>query len=184
MSKNSQENNVFQTGSTQPPRSYRGLLAVLLVTVLLLGGAVSGLSILNIQLFQQLEESRQEEIQPEPDEVAFVRSSDPTCASVADMLSDGIGLPEMGMMVQEFSDVLEVYKNLPQGLYVLQVEQNSLAHRTGFQSGDVLVALNGTPITGVLPLTSLLQDFKKGETMSFTVVRDNICLTLTLRPEA
>ena len=44
----------YQTGRTRPPKSNRGLIAVLLVAVIFLGGIVSALSLLNIRLFQQV----------------------------------------------------------------------------------------------------------------------------------
>ena len=52
------EENVFQTGSTQPPKSRQGILALLLVLVVLLGGMVCALSVMNVQLFQLLEDSQ------------------------------------------------------------------------------------------------------------------------------
>ena len=40
----------YQTGSTRPPKSNRGLIAVLLVVIIFLGGIASALSLLNIRL--------------------------------------------------------------------------------------------------------------------------------------
>lgn len=44
----------YGTGRTSPPKSYGGIIAVLLVAVIFLGGIVSALSIMNIRLFRQL----------------------------------------------------------------------------------------------------------------------------------
>ncbi len=44
----------YGTGSTQPPKSHRALLALLLVIIIFLGGIATALSILNIRLFQEL----------------------------------------------------------------------------------------------------------------------------------
>ena len=44
----------YTTGSTQPPRQRKGLLAVLLILVILLGGISCGLGLLNIRLSFQL----------------------------------------------------------------------------------------------------------------------------------
>ena len=46
----------YQTGSTQPPKHYRGVIAALLITVTCLGGLASALGIINIRLLAQLEE--------------------------------------------------------------------------------------------------------------------------------
>ena len=47
------EQNIYQTGSTRPPKNNRTVVAVLLVAVIFLGGIVSALSMLNIRLFRQ-----------------------------------------------------------------------------------------------------------------------------------
>ena len=46
----------YETGSTEPPKSRGGLVAILLVLVILLCGAASYLGILNIRLGQQLQQ--------------------------------------------------------------------------------------------------------------------------------
>ncbi len=48
------DQGVYRTGSTQPPKNRRGLIAVLLVTVILLCGVVSILGVMNIRLFRQV----------------------------------------------------------------------------------------------------------------------------------
>lgn len=45
----------YGTGSTHPPKSHSGLVAVLLVLVIFLGGIASALGLLNIRLFRRLE---------------------------------------------------------------------------------------------------------------------------------
>jgi serine protease Do len=51
----------YQTGSTRPPKNRRGIIAVLLVAVIFLGGIVSALSLLNIRLFQQVQDDGNED---------------------------------------------------------------------------------------------------------------------------
>ena len=48
------DDGVYGTGSTQPPKSHRALLARLLVIIIFLGGIATALSILNIRLFHEL----------------------------------------------------------------------------------------------------------------------------------
>jgi len=56
------EQDSWQTGSTNPPKSRGGLVAVLLVLVIFLSGIITVLGILNVKLFQQLnsQEHREE----------------------------------------------------------------------------------------------------------------------------
>lgn len=48
------DQGIYRTGSTQPPKNHRGLIAVLLVAVILLCGIVSVLGVMNIRLFRQV----------------------------------------------------------------------------------------------------------------------------------
>lgn len=48
------DSGTYQTGSTTPPKSTSGLVTVLLMLVVFLGGLVSGLGMVNIQLIRQL----------------------------------------------------------------------------------------------------------------------------------
>ncbi len=48
------ERDSYETGSTKPPKSRGGLIAVLLIAVIFLGGISSVLSVMNIKLFRQL----------------------------------------------------------------------------------------------------------------------------------
>ena len=54
------EKNLYQTGSTRPPKSYGGIIAVLIASVIFLGGIVSVLGLMNIRIFQQMNRSKQE----------------------------------------------------------------------------------------------------------------------------
>ena len=49
-----QEENIYQTGPTKPPKSRNGLIAVLLVLLIFLGGIAGFLGVTNIRLFRQL----------------------------------------------------------------------------------------------------------------------------------
>ena len=51
----------YRTGSTQPPKSKRGLLAFLLVAVIFLCGIVTVLGFLNVRLFRQIAGNTKEE---------------------------------------------------------------------------------------------------------------------------
>jgi serine protease Do len=48
------EESSYRTGNTRPPKNHTGCIVVLLVLVILLGGIVSLLSLLSVQLFQKV----------------------------------------------------------------------------------------------------------------------------------
>ena len=52
---------VYGTGNTRPPKNHGGLIAALLVTVIFLSGIASALGLMNIRLFQELNQRKEEE---------------------------------------------------------------------------------------------------------------------------
>ena len=73
------ETGTWQTGRTQPPKRYVGLVAFLLVLVILLSGISTALSIMNIKLYRKLSDvqssapmtfSRSADASPQPTEAA------------------------------------------------------------------------------------------------------------------
>ena len=54
----------YETGSTKPPKSHGGLVAVLLTAVIFLGGISSALGILNIRLVKEVSKNRDEDSVP------------------------------------------------------------------------------------------------------------------------
>ena len=59
-----QEPNIYRTGDTRPPKNHSGLIAVLLVAVILLCGAVSVLGVANIRLVRRYGNTEQADVLP------------------------------------------------------------------------------------------------------------------------
>ena len=56
------DNGSWQTGSTQPPKSRGGLIALMLILIIFLCGIITVLGILNIKLFQKLQVQDENEL--------------------------------------------------------------------------------------------------------------------------
>ena len=65
------ETGVYETGRTRPPKSHGGIIALLLVIVILLGGLVSVLGVMNIRLFAQLNTLTH----PQEDPLSFINQA-------------------------------------------------------------------------------------------------------------
>lgn len=164
------EYSAYGTGSTEPPRNNGTLVTVLLILVICLIGAVSALGWQNIQLFQQLDRQDQESASPLSilDEGALQSLDRMPELSVASVPQDDDGL---GISAEEVSPFYQRYYQLPQGLYITQVTDDSIAAKLGLQPGDVLLSINGNAITTTASLKSLLISFTLGETVEIQVYR-------------
>ena len=60
---------------------------------------------------------------------------------------------------------------MPTGTYVKEIEMDSPAMNAGIQSGDVIIAANGTPIENYKDLLNVLNIGKPEDTMDVTLVR-------------
>src|SRR5579872_3891967 len=69
------------------------------------------------------------------------------------------------------------------GVVVMSVAEQSPAKRAGLREGDVIVALDGTPVAGVDDLHRLLTDATVGVTSTLTILRWTERLELRVVPE-
>ena len=155
------EQYAYRTGRTDPKKSSRGMIAVLLICVIFMGGLVSALSILNIRLFRMLRDT-----QTAP--LAF------SAGEAAETKEESLSLA--GMALQDTDPVYQQLHNLPQGLYVARVEAGSQAEKLGIQPGDVLTALDKTPVSTLKGAKTLLNNKKH----QLSLWRDGKELTLTI----
>lgn len=157
------DSHTYQTGRTQPPKSRQGLMAVLLILVILLAGAVSALSLMNIHLFRMLEEKNERF-------VCFSEKS-ATAAVMSMDVSDGVEAPLLGLKGQEFTSLYRSYQQWPQGIYISWVSPNGPAAKA--QVGDILIAMGETPISDRASFEKAVSEIVPGEKTTLTVFRDD-----------
>ena len=168
-----QEEQVYQTGSTNPPKTYWGILAFLLVLVIFLCGISTALGLMNIRLFRELSnvESPQEEPPVAFSEAARIEAKD---------MDEALVEFSLGFTGQGVPDFWQLYNELPQGVYITEVDSDSLAALGGLMPGDVLTQFEGVPVPNADALASLLEEYGSGEGLTVEVCRDGAFLTLTL----
>ena len=152
-----QPQSTYQTGSTKPPKSYRGLVLFLLGVVIFLGGIATALGFTNVQLFKAL--NGQEEAAPNAVDFA----SQPEDRAAAESAQE-TGLGFSGETVSEF---WHTYHGLPRGIFVQSVAPGSPAALQGILPGDILVQVEDTPISSLEQLQAFLSGV---ETDSVTVI--------------
>jgi len=155
----------YRTGRTDPDKNSRGLVTFLLICIIFLGGLVSVLSFLNIHLFRVLKSTRQE--------------TAPLSFSQGEAtLSASDSLVVAGMALQEPDPVYQQLHDLPQGLFVAQVEPGSQAAALGIAPGDVLVSYNGTAVSTLAALKELQKG--QGNAVPIVLSRDGQTLSMTI----
>lgn len=159
--------DIYQTGSTTPPKSYGGIIAVLLVAVIFLTGVSTALGLLNIRLFKQISAQNGQELSP----VAFsqVQTGDDAPAQAGTVTE----FPALGITGQALSSFYQVYYHLPQGIYITDVAPGSDAYAKGILPGDVLVSVDAQPVSTEAALSQQLARHAAGDKVSIVIYRED-----------
>lgn len=168
------ETGTWQTGRTQPPKHYNGLIAFLLVLVILLSGISTALSIMNLKLYRKLTVVERDA------QVSFSRSSEVPEPTNAVHEEVQILQTHLGISGTVIPTVYQRYYKLPSGIYVSRVAEKSEAQEKGLIAGDIITALNGQAIREDIELDLWAQTLKAGNSVELTVHRSGSEFTVTL----
>ena len=163
--------DTYQTGSTRPPKNYGGIIAFLMVLVIFLSGVSTALGLMNIRLFRFIKESKTQETAP----VAFSQSHSQSGTQAEDICF------RLGFSGQEIPDFWCVYQDLPHGIYITDVQEQSDAFSKGVLPGDILLCLDGTDITTADQLHTLLSTPKDRTTAQVVLYRSGTQIELNLK---
>ena len=168
------ETGTWQTGRTQPPKHYGGLIAFLLVLVILLSGISTALSIMNIKLHRKLSTTQVST------SMAFSRSADPiqpkdTVHEEVQELQDHLGIS--GTFIPP---VYQRYYKLPGGIYVSRVAEKSEAQEKGLVAGDIITAVNGYAVREETVHSLWEEALSPGDLVELTLYRSGSEFSVTL----
>lgn len=97
----------------------------------------------------------------------------------------------IGISLQEVSEQISAAYNMPVGVYIRDVEENSAAERAGIVPGDIIVKFDGDKISSYADLQEVLRYYAAGDTATVTVMRPekgqyvqyDLSITLGRKPE-
>ncbi len=93
------------------------------------------------------------------------------------------GRPQIGIGGQDIDEDTANYYNVPSGVLVQEISENSGAEDAGIQIGDIITAINGTEIASVAELNEIKNECSPGDSIKLTVYRDgqttNVNVVLT-----
>ncbi len=166
----------YRTGATQPPKTHNGLIAVLLILVIFLGGISSVLGLMNIRLLGQLNQLEEREISP----VCFTDQDQQTMPARAQQGTE----VSLGFSGKEVPYFWQMYRKLPQGIYISTVEDGSTAENLGIIPGDILLSFDGQRLTETAMLKTILENKVPGDSVSMLLWRNGKQFPVTLILEA
>lgn len=174
-----QEKDVYQTGSTTPPKTHNELTTLLLIAVIFLAGIVSILSILNIRLFSALAAKNDSTVPMAlHDGEVFKENASPV--EVTGSADEALCI---GIDGEPVSELCQNYYDLPAGLYITRVSPGSSAEAAGVEVGDILISLNGISITSDDVLHNTLQRYQAGQQVKVVIYREDAAFYIPLAVE-
>lgn len=93
------------------------------------------------------------------------------------------GRVDLGMSLVDVSNIQMawIYRVGTPGLYVQNVEQGSNAQKAGFQSGDRIIAIDGTEVSSSSALKQKLDGYQVGDNVTFTISRNGQTAKLSMK---
>ena len=155
-----QEQTCYRTGFTQPKKSRRGPVAILLVLTIFFCGINTAFRLLNIRLFREITQDSA----IAPASVSFSQRSQTVVPP---------GIPALGLSGTEISSFEQLCYQIPTGFYITQVAPGSAAEKAGILPGDILLRFNGTETENLEALENLLNAYAAGDSVSLSLFRND-----------
>lgn len=77
----------------------------------------------------------------------------------------------IGISLQEVTSQISQMYNMPEGIYVVSVEEGSAAANAGIMKGDIITKFDGSSISSYSDLQKMLQYYAAGDSVTITVQR-------------
>ena len=106
--------------------------------------------------------------------IGFAIPSNEVSSIVDDIMKYGYvtGKPQLGISCQDVTENIAQMFNLPQGVYVTAVSEDSAADKAGIKSGDVITAVEGKEIKTSEELNAQKNLHSAGDEIELTLTRD------------
>lgn len=78
----------------------------------------------------------------------------------------------LGIHGQEIDEFYQHYYNIPRGIFITAIEEDSSLYTRGVREGDILINLADTPIFSFETLNALLTSLEQGQEVTAVIYRD------------
>lgn len=104
---------------------------------------------------------------------------------IDDLIENGYvtGRPKLGFSSYDISELRSAYTGYPMGVCVCDVEKGGAADLAGIRTNDIIIAIDGEPITTAKEMNKIKDTHSAGDTISITVFRsgEDLQLQITLQ---
>lgn len=90
---------------------------------------------------------------------------------VIELLSNGNGVPYIGIHGVEITEELAEVQGIPRGLYVKNIEPDSPAMQAGIQNGDIIMSVDGESVKTLYGFGKEIEKHKVGEQVKLQIQR-------------
>lgn len=91
----------------------------------------------------------------------------------------GIQIRELNTIPARFKELLNIPTEQRSGIYVENVQKGTLGERIGLRSEDVIVSIGEIEVKGTLSFRKELFNYREGETLTITVLRNGLTIPLS-----
>ena len=94
---------------------------------------------------------------------------------IDDLISYGYvtGKPQIGISCVDVDELYSRYYNIPQGIWVREVEGGSAAEKAGIKVGDVIIGIEGEAVSSIKEMNEIKNKYKAGDEITLTISRSN-----------
>ena len=105
--------------------------------------------------------------------IGFAIPSNETSKIIDDLMEYGYvtGKPQLGISCQDVTETISQMYNMPVGVYVTDVSENSAAEKAGLQSGDIITSVDGKEVSSAEELNAQKNTHSAGDTIEVTYIR-------------
>ena len=115
--------------------------------------------------------------------IGFAIPSDTLQSIVASLMADGAvyGRSTIGVTIGPISEDIAEYYDIPAGLYVSEVLENSDAQKQGIKKGDIIVKVNGKDALSTSDVAEEKSKLDIGDEINFTVWRSGSTFDVSVK---
>lgn len=88
---------------------------------------------------------------------------------------------KIGISGRDITSDISKSNNIPEGIYVVQVQEFSASEKGGIQAGDIIQQFDGKSVKSVSDLNKIKAEHKSGDVVKVQVYRDGATRTLSLK---